>query len=109
MYFKNNILLIHTLCICLIIISQLFAPILSDEWIFHKDYNFLKLDRPLSSIFVIYIHKFIDYEKLIDGFKIIKIFYLIILFFICQRFFNLIVNKPYAVFISFFFNFLLFT
>ena len=67
---KNQI---NILFLILITYSQYYSPVISDDWFYHKNYNFFMADRPLASILIIKIHKFI---KLNSGERCLGFLYL---------------------------------
>jgi len=97
--YKNQI---NILFLFLIFYTQIFSPVISDDWYFHYNYNDFMPDRPLSSFFIIKIHQLINKDFIFDGFKFFKMLYLFLAYLFLYKIYSLILNKEYSQFFSFF-------
>ena len=100
---KKNI--IHIIFFSLIVYSQYYSPVISDDWTHHilnNFNNFTYFERPLSALFIIKIHTLINYDLFYDGFKLFKCFYLFLAYFFLYNFYSIFIDKYFSQLLSFF-------
>ena len=99
-FIKKNIN--HIIFLLLIVYSQYYSPVISDDWFYHKNFDYFIVDRPLSSFFIIKIHQLINYDAFFDNFKFFKATYLSLAYFFLYKFYSIFISKNYSQFFSFF-------
>ena len=85
----------------LIFFSQIYSPVISDDWFFNNNFKYFLIDRPLATFFIINIHQYINTDSFIDFFKISKIFYIFLNYFLLYKFFSIFIEKNISQIYSF--------
>ena len=84
----------------LIFYSQIYSPILSDDWLLSQNINYFIPERPLS-FFIIRAYKFINQNYFIDLFKIFKIFIIFLNYYFLYKFLSFFFEKNISQIFSF--------